>query len=212
MTGTPTTGRENGRSTGLANRPVRKRAVAAIGIAVLTLCKTAAVEVKGVHFPEEVVVHGESLVLNGTAERSALGFGVYAVGLFLASPSTDANHIMTVDPSPKRLRIVTLRDLGETRFAGAVQVSIDKNFSADERVLYAEEIGRFLDCFRRGGALPKGTEALIDFVPGTGMVITLDGSRLAVIPGHAFYHAILRLWIGTPLQPSIKKGLLRGGS
>jgi hypothetical protein len=191
--------------------PLREAAALMI-LTVLALCQAAAVEIRGVHFPEEASVNGESLQLNGTAVRSALGFGIYAVGLFLASPTGDENHIMTADPSPKRLRIVTLRDLGETRFVGAVQASIARNFSAEERLQYAGELGRFLDCFRGGGALPKGTEALIDYVPGTGMVISLDGTTLEVIPGGGFYHAILRLWIANPLQPSIKKGLLGGGS
>ena len=41
--------------------------------------------------------------------------------------------------------------------------------------------------------------------------IFLGNKELDVIPGDEFYHALLRLWIGEPLQKSIKEGLLGTG-
>jgi len=66
----------------------------------------------------------------------------------------------------------------------------------------------FFQCFKNGVDISQGSEVTIDYLPGEGTIITSEGRQRAVIPGHDFYHALLRLWIGKPLQASMKTGLL----
>lgn len=178
----------------------------------IALFALLAVPALAASFPPETVLHEQKLLLNGQATRTVWGFGVYEVGLYLAEPSRDAVHIMREDRGPKRVRILMLRHVSQSRFTNTVQESIEKNFSAGERAGFAAELEKFLGCFNSGADLNAGSVVTIDYEPGRGMIVGVDGNQMAEMPGHEFYHAILRLWIGTPLQPSIKEGLLSGSA
>jgi hypothetical protein len=164
-------------------------------------------------FPEETGVGSRQLVLNGSATRTVWGFGIYHIGLFLTKRSGDERTIMDSHRDPKRIQIRMVRAVGRERFTGTVQQSLDQNLSPDETRRFAPEIRKFLGFFNQGEGLHEGTEITIDFLPDRGMVVSRDGRELGTIPGSDFYHAILRLWLGKPLQKSIKDGLLgRPGS
>lgn len=159
-------------------------------------------------FPETAQVGGQDLVLNGTAMRTVWGFKVYEVRLFLDQPTSDAQTIMDVNRGPKRIRMEMLRPVAKDKFLSTVEESIERNVEPAEKEKFAAELDSFLGYLRRGEDLSKGRVITVDFVPGEGMVLGLDEQRLGTIPGDDFYHVILRLWIGHPLQPSIKEGLL----
>ena len=177
-------------------------AAAALAAILLPLGVTAA------DSPETAQVGGQSLVLNGTATRTVWGFKVYEVGLFLDQPTSDAQTIMTVNRGPKRIRMEMLRPVEKEKFIATVQESIERNIMPAEKDKFAMELDSFLGYLRRGEDLTKGRVITVDFVPADGMVLGLDDRRLGTIPGDEFYHLILRLWIGSPLQASIREGLL----
>lgn len=156
-------------------------------------------------------VGDRQLVLNGTAVRSVWGFSVYHIGLFLSERSGDENVIINENRAPKRVRITMLREVDKEQFTGTVRESIDRNFTDGEKRRFAAEIAAFFTLFHNGEGLKKGGVVTIDFLPEKGMVVAYDGSPLGEISGRDFYHAILRLWIGKPLQKSIKDGLLGKG-
>ncbi len=165
-------------------------------------------EVKGVDIPEKVAACDCTLVLNGTATRTVWGFGVYVVGLYLTEPNQSGKSIMRHDRDEKRLHITMLRGVTGKRFASTIEKNIDSNFSAKEKKRFSSEFDAFLDCFGSGSALRKSSVVNIDFLPGRGTQVSLDGNDFEMIPGDDFYHALLRLWIGKPLQTSVKHGLL----
>ena len=163
-------------------------------------------------FPAEATVDGRRLVLNGSATRSVWGFGVYHIGLFLVEKSSDERSILADEREPKRIHIRMVREVGKQRFTGTVQQSLDQNFTTGDTRRFASEIAAFLSFFHQGEGLKQGTEITIDFIPARGMVASKDGVELGVIAGAVFYNKILRLWIGKPLQKSIKDGLLGRGA
>jgi hypothetical protein len=151
---------------------------------------------------------GEELVLNGTATRGFFGLRIYEAALYLNAPSRDAAAIMEHNRRPKCLKLVMARAIPVGKFVGAVRENLDRNFSRQEQERFAGELEIFFACFEAGGTIGEGSEVLVGYEPGGGTILSLDGRRLAVIPGHDFYHALLRLWIGTPTQASMKSGLL----
>ncbi|MFZ4482971.1 MAG: chalcone isomerase family protein [Chthoniobacterales bacterium] len=188
--------------------PVRACLLAFSFALSLFLPRAGAAEPASHELPAEQIVSGQKLVLNGSALRTVWGFEIYRIGLFLANPSRDENAIMNTDRNPKRVHIIMIRGVSKERFSGTVQESIDQNFSPEEKERFNVELATFLAFFHEGSDLKPGSEVILDYVPGQGMVAFLDGTRLGTIPGEEFYHAILRLWIATPLQKSIKDGLL----
>ena len=161
---------------------------------------------------DRTVVAGEELVLNGKATRSVWGFSVYDVSLFLDRPSRDAQTILHANRGPKRVRMDMLRAVEKEKFVGTVRESVDRNVSEDERKTFAAELQAFLGHLENGGDIQPGRVITIDYVPGEGTVLGLDGRHVGTIAGDDFYHVILRLWLGRPLQASLKEGLLGGAS
>jgi len=54
-----------------------------------------------------------------------------------------------------------------------------------------------------------GDVIYIDFLPGTGTRITVNGGVRGVIPGDDFSRALLRIWLGDhPADGDLKKGML----
>jgi len=153
-------------------------------------------------------VAGRSLVLNGEAMRTVWGFNVYKIRLYLPEAMRSADKILGSTGEPKRIEIVMQRSVDEEQFSYTVQQSIDNNFSEEERQTFAAQLSEFLGCFNNGADLESGNVITIDYAPGNGTVVKLDGRTLDTIPGAPFYHALLRLWIGKPLQKSIKDGLV----
>ena len=146
------------------------------------------------------------MALNGTATRTVFGFDVYHVGLYVTRTSKNENMIYA-DPGKKRIQIKMLRDVKGKKFESTVRKNIEENFTAAEKQKYNAELERFLDCFV-DRKLAEDSVVHIDFLPGKGTRVALAGKHLDLIEGDDFYHALLRLWIGNPLQESIKHGLL----
>lgn len=155
---------------------------------------------------------GRPLQLNGEATRRVWGFAVYDVGLYLEKPANDPQTIMQEDRGSKRVVMVMRRDVEKEHFVSTVEQSMERNINSDERQRFAAELEAFLRHLREGGDLTKGAVVTVDYVPEKGSVLGLNGRTVGVIPGADFYHMILRLWIGKPLQASIKEGLLGGKS
>ena len=70
-------------------------------------------ECKGVNFPEQMQVDGNSLVLNGIGLRQATMFkvNVYVAALYMGKTSTEPNTILD-STVPKELILQFVRDVG----------------------------------------------------------------------------------------------------
>ena len=173
-----------------------------------TVAAAANFDVAGVALPGTLKQGDSTLSLNGSAVRTKWGFKVYVVALYLGTTSEDELHIMNHDKDPKRIHMTMLREVGAKKFTSTIEKNIVDNFSAAERKRYSTELDSFLAAFGGGEDLTEGTTIDIDHVPGSGTQISIAGGKPEVIPGDEFYHVLMRLWIGEPLQTSIKHGLL----
>lgn len=158
--------------------------------------------------PPQVTVGGVQLTRNGMATRTVWGFSVYRIGLYLVAPNKDADFITGKDRDVKSVRISMQRAVDRDQFTSTVQESINRNFTDEEKTGFVGELEKFLACFHNGQDLKEGSLVTIDYLPEKGMAVAVDNRPLALIPGHGFYHAILRLWLGKPIQASIKPALL----
>ena len=63
------------------------------------------------------------------------------------------------------------------------------------------------------GVLKRGGVVYIDFMPGAGTRITVNGEQKLVIPGDDFFRALLRIWIGRkPVDGRLRDAMLGGGT
>jgi hypothetical protein len=177
----------------------------------LAICASAsfAADVAGVTLEPSVQVSGTPLMLNGAGLRRKLFFKVYVAGLYVAHTSMQAAELID-QPGPKRVAIHMLRDVGAETFTNALREGIENNHSEAQAAAFEPRVKQLAAVMSEVGEAKDGMNISLDWIPGSGTVIVINGSaRGKPIVGEDFYQALLRIWIGEhPAQDDLKKALL----
>jgi hypothetical protein len=192
----------------ITRRNILKSAFAAAVLAASSLPVFAA-EVAGVKFSDTVSVAGHELKLNGAGVRTKLVFKVYALGFYLQDRKSTVAEVLAA-PGPRRIRIVSLRDLSSDDFGMAFMKGLNDNVSPEERTKLLSQTKAFGEIFAQFPGLKKGDELVVDWTPGVGSQPYLNGRKVGeTLPDQAFFNAIMRIWIGNkPVDSSLKPKLL----
>lgn len=168
-----------------------------------------AVELAGVKLDDSVRVGNQDLKLNGAGLRSKLVFKVYAIGLYLPEKKTAVDYVLA-SPGARRVSITMLRDVASAEFGKAFTTGIENNTDNAERVALAAPTAKFSAMFAATPELKRGDVLHLDWVPGTGMEVLLNGRKiLQPIVDATFYNAVLRIWLGEkPVDDKLKWQLL----
>jgi hypothetical protein len=174
-----------------------------------------AAELAGVKVDEAAQVAKQELRLNGAGIRYKVIFKVYVVALYLPERHTSTAEVLAA-PGPRRIAITMLRDVGSEEFGQSFMSGIQKNSDRAERAKMIGPLTKFGELFAAIPELKTGDLLLVDWVPGTGMVISLNGRRVAEpINDAAFYNLLMKIWLGDdPVSAKLKGQLLgeRSGS
>lgn len=179
----------------------------------LLLCATsfvhAAVNIAGVKFEDKSRLGAAELQFNGAGQRSRLFFKVYAIGLYLTEKKTAAADVLALN-GPKRLHIVTLRELTAEQFSDALVEGIRKNQSDAEMEPLKARVEDFKAAMLAVKNAAEGTVVDIDWLPDSGTRLVVGGKQQGKdIPGEDFYRALLKIWLGPkPAQDDLKEALL----
>jgi chalcone isomerase-like protein len=183
-------------------------------LAAIALCAALgaqAAEVAGVKLEDRAKIGPAELVLNGAGLRKRAFFQVYAMGLYLPEKKTAGADAIGA-PGAKRVAIHMLRDVDAATFTEALVDGMRPNH--DEAAMKALEprIGELSAIMAEMKEAKKGMTILLDWQPGTGTVVAVDGkARGKPIAGEDFYRALLRVWLGEhPVQDDLKNALLGG--
>ena len=195
-------------------RNVVAGAVLAAGMAVAA--STAAVEVSGVKVADKVVLTkgGPELVLNGAGVRQKLmSVDVYVGALYLTTARRTAKEVLA-DTGPKRVLMhVVIDELTAKELTASLNNAIAANLIPAEIALIEKRLSDLNRMMNSIGVLKRGGVVNIDFLPGTGTRITVDGIERITIPGDDFFRALLRIWIGAkPVDGRLRNALLGGAS
>ena len=170
----------------------------------------ASVQVGGVDFQPELGAQKGMLALNGAGLRTRVGFKVYAMGLYLRAPLTDAAAIIG-DKGEKRIRIVLTRDLEAKQFGDALLTGLEKNHEPDELAALKPATDALIGALAAVGEVASGTEILLDQLANGATRLVVNGQQ----QGHdiadvKFYPALLRIWLGVrPADHDLRDALLR---
>ncbi len=178
-------------------------------LACLLLSELAmALEVEGVELPDKVTVAGETLVLNGAGVRSRFFFDIYVGALYLSQPAGDAEAVLAM-AGPKRVMMHFLYDeIEREQLVEAWNDGFRSNLSDRERAGLGNELEQFNALFE---TVHEGDRVVLDYVPGEGTHVSLNGERQGTVEGEEFARAWLRIFIGDePEDSSLKRGMLGG--
>ena len=166
----------------------------------------SALELAGVNVADKAKVGASELVLNGAGIRTRAIFKVYVGALYLTEKKAAAADVLA-QKGAKRVALTMLRELSAQQLNEAFDGGIQANHSAAEVEAMKPRIAELLSLFTDG---KKGDVILIDFLPESGTVVSVNGAAKGKpIPGEDFYRALLRIWLGDkPVDGDLKKGLL----
>ncbi|MCK6375302.1 MAG: chalcone isomerase family protein [Zoogloea sp.] len=195
-------------------QPILRRAFAAASLATALFAAVPAhaADVAGVRFDDRTTVAGTDLALNGAGLRTRFMLKVYAMGLYLPRRADTPDAIATV-AGPKRIQIVTLRELTAEQFADALVDGLKKNHSEAEFARLQARSDELRSALLALKAAPAGTQIRLEWLPGSGTRLSVgNDARGKDIPGEDFYRALLRIWLGDkPVDADLKNALLGKG-
>ena len=190
------------------------RALAAAGLlalGVLCAAPAAAASISGQSFDDRIQLADTPLQLNGVGLRAVAWLKGYAAGLYLRDKARTPALVLAT-AGPKRLRMKMMLKVEAKEFIKAFHKGIARNVPADEQAKLAERMALFDAAVNQIGTVKKGDVVDLDFVPGVGTQLLLNGApRGAVLPGDDLYAGLLKIFIGDkPVDAELKAGLLGG--
>lgn len=173
-----------------------------------------AVEIEGVAIADAVVPEkgGAQLVLNGAGVRHKLAFIKLYVGvLYLPAKSARADDILR-DPGPKRVAMHVLVDaLTARELIASLNNALAANHIPAELALIEGRIQELNRMMTTIGSISRGGTVLLDYLPGVGTRVTVNGEAKITIRGEDFFRALLRIWIGArPVDGRLRDAMLGG--
>ncbi len=188
---------------------LRRAALPAVLAAAALGAAAAPVEVGGTRFDERVELRGAPLQLNGAGVRYKAVFKVYAAGLYLAAKAGTPEEVLAA-PGPKRMSITMLRSIDANELGKLFTRGVEDNSPKGEMSQLIPGLLRMSQIFSDQKQLQPGETFTIDWLPGTGTVISVKGvAQGEPIKEAAFFNALMRIWLGpVPADGRLKDALL----
>ncbi len=165
----------------------------------------------GFKFDDQIELAGQDLQLNGVGGRSVpvIFLRVFASALYLPEKSTQPEAIGKMKGA-KRIQIRMAHGVEGKEFKKALIRGIEKNYSEQEQAAFAPRTKAFAAIIDSFGKSAKGDTINMDFIPGTGLVVTVNGkTKGAPIAGEDFYAAVMNIFIGKrPAEQALKESML----
>ncbi|RIX72804.1 chalcone isomerase family protein [Acidovorax cavernicola] len=180
-----------------------------LSAALCTGASAAQVEVAGVKLEDQMDLRGAPLVLNGAGIRYKTIIKVYTAGLYLGKKASTTEEALAV-PGPKRVAITMLRDIDANELGKLFVKGVEDNSPKSEMVNLIPGLLRMGQMFADQKQLKAGDTFTIDWVPGTGTLITVRGvPQPDPVKEVAFFNALMRIWLGpNPADWKLKDALL----
>jgi len=182
------------------------------GLAALTMSASvlaAPMEVSGIKLADPVELAGTRLQLNGAGIRYKAVFKVYVAALYLEKMAVTPEEVFAA-PGARRLSITMLREIDSNELGKSFTKAFEDNAPKTEMSRLIPGLLKMGQVFSAQKKMVAGESFTIDWVPGTGTVITVKGKPQGEpIKEVEFFNAMLRIWLGAkPADWKLKDELL----
>jgi len=169
----------------------------------------AVTEVAGVKYDNTLQLANTRLVLNGAGIRYKAIFKVYTAGLYLSAKAATPDAVLAT-PGPKRMHIVMLRDIDANELGKLFTRGMQDNAPKEEFSKSIVGTLRMSDLFSAKKKLLTGENFSVDWVPGVGTTVLINGKSTGEpIKEPEFFTALVKIWLGqSPADHQLKDALL----
>ncbi|MBC5785518.1 chalcone isomerase family protein [Ramlibacter sp. USB13] len=177
--------------------------------AFLPLWAGAQVTVSGVKYEEAMEIRGAKLLLNGAGTRYKGPFKVYAAGLYLPKKAGTTEEVLA-QPGAKRMTVVMLRDIDASELGKLFVRGVEDNMDKAAMAKLIPGLMRMSQIFSDHKNLKSGEQFTLEWVPGTGTVVSVRGvPQGEPFKEQEFFNALMRIWLGpVPADWKLKDSLL----
>ncbi|MBX3656329.1 MAG: chalcone isomerase family protein [Ramlibacter sp.] len=185
-----------------------KLALAAAGC-LLAASAMAEMTLSGVKYDDTIDARGTRLQLNGAGIRYKAIFKVYTAGLYLGKKAGTPEEVLATT-GPKRLSITMLRDIDSAELGKLFSRGMEDNMDKAAFSKLIPGVLKMSQIFSDHKKLVAGDTFAIDWIPGTGTVITVKGKvQGEPFKEPEFFNALMRIWLGpNPADWKLKEALL----
>jgi hypothetical protein len=175
----------------------------------LPLAQAGAAEVAGHKISDAVDVSGSHLTLNGAGIRYKGPFKVYIAAMYFEQKASTPEQVYAT-PGARRIELTMLRDIDSSELGRLFMRSMQDNTQPADMLKIMTALPKMGQIFAEQKGLATGESVTLDWIPGTGTVIS---TRKGVIGTPStdpeFYRALLSIWLGhAPADWMLKDALL----
>ncbi|NIS74689.1 MAG: hypothetical protein GTO08_05305 [Deltaproteobacteria bacterium] len=148
-----------------------------------------------------------SLVGAGVRTKTFLKVKVYVAGLYMETPSKEANEVIGSDQAKRMVMHFVRKEVSREKIVDGWTEGFKKN-SQESLPSLQGRIDTFNSYFE--GSVKKGEEIVLTYLPGTGTEVSIRGEVKGTIEGRDFMEALFKIWFGQfPADTGLKESILK---
>ena len=169
----------------------------------------ATTEIYGVKIEDSATVAGTKLQLNGAGTRFKGPFKVYVADLYTTKKINSLEELVAA-PGPKRMTLTMMREIEAGPFGKLLTRGMEDNNPKAEMSKLIPGLMKMSEIFSANKVFLPGETILLDWIPGTGLVIFSRGKvKGEPFKEPEFYKALMAIWLGpVPADFKLKDALL----
>ena len=168
----------------------------ATGAAALLLSGAAfAIEMAGVKIDDSLTLGATKLQLNGAGVR--IKFIKLYVGSLYTSKKVSTLDELVAAPGPKRLSMTFVREIDAAGFGKLLTRGVEDNVPKNQMSKLVPGLMRMSEIFTVNKTMLVGDVVTMDWIPGTGLVVTAKGKvQGEPFKEPEFFAAMMAIWFG----------------
>lgn len=191
-----------------------RRLVSALVLGCAVSGAWASIDVSGVPLEDTVTVGGQQLHLNGAGYRKRGYFKIDVTALYLQQKATTLDAVENA-PGAKRLELVVQQDLTGSQASRYFLIDFEASATPAEFAKLITEVSQVGEIYSALPKIKKGDVVTMDWIPGKGLLATLNGNLLmphgATSPymnNELLQRVMLRMYVGGKTPAELHDNLL----
>jgi hypothetical protein len=191
-----------------------RRIVSALVLGCAVSGAWANVDVSGVSLDDNITVGGVPLHLNGAGFRKRGYFKIDVTAVYLQQKQTSLEAIENT-PGVKRVQLVIQQDVTGSQASRYFLIDFEASATPAEFAKLITEVSQVGDIYSSLPKIKKGDIVTMDWIPGKGLIATLNGNQLTphgapspYINSELLAKVMLRMYIGGKTPAELHDNLL----
>ena len=174
-------------------------------LVIFTSLEASAMKIAGVDVPQTATVGNKALVLNGAGIRKKVIIKVYVGSLYLETKQKEVGKILADQGAKSIVMKFLYKEVSRKRTVEGWSKGFKSNHSTKELMPLRKRLDQFNSLFT---TVYEGDEIRLDYLPGKGTQVIINGELRGTVPGEDFHQAVLKIWLGTkPADKKLKKAM-----